>query len=81
MSWFFISRMSAQDKEAGLALIRHIQKIYAYQQLTMEIYNDALALASGTDTSTNEGLLRQSVFVYDTSAVMEQVLPALRKKK
>lgn len=81
MNWLFKSRMSARDKESGLALIRHLQKMLAYQQLTMEGYNDAVAFAAGVGTPTNEGLLRLRATVSDTSAVTEHVLPALRAKQ
>jgi hypothetical protein len=45
MRWFSRSRLSGDQKRAALGLIRHLQTMYAYQQLTMERYNDALALA------------------------------------
>jgi hypothetical protein len=81
LSGFFSSQISARNKKAGLILIKHLQKMFAYQQLSMERYNDALAFAARIDTPTNEFLSpRQSVTLFDVSAVREYVLPALQMK-
>ena len=39
----FSRQLPDSQKEGILALVRHLQELLAYQQLAMEIYNDALA--------------------------------------
>ena len=82
MSWFSRSRLSAQDKDAGLVLIWHLQKMLAYQQVAMEGYNDAMARSAGMGTTTNEGLMNMqpAMLMSDPAAVRQHVLPALTRK-
>ena len=80
MPWFSKSRLSGLEKEAAIELIRHLQTMFAYQQLTMERYNDALALAAGLSTPTHEGLVRPQALLHDPQAVVRYVLPALQTK-
>jgi hypothetical protein len=78
--WFSKSRLSGPEKEAALELIRHLQLMLAYQQLTMEGTNDAFSLAAGTSTPTHEGLVRPLVLLGDPHAVVRYVIPALQTK-
>ncbi len=80
MPWPFGSGLSGSDKAIAVALIRHCQTMFAYQQLAMERYNDALAFATGAGTPTNEGLYRPQADVADPTSVIAYVLPALEEK-
>lgn len=85
MPWFLKSPLSGSKRSAALELIRHLQTMYAYQQLAMERFNDACALAAGTGTPTNDFLfgalrVRPQVLFRQPRAVAEYVLPALRTK-
>jgi hypothetical protein len=79
MGWF-TSRLAPQERKAGRELIEHIQRMLAYQQLSMERYNDAVAGAAGMPALTDEGLRRPVVALTDTEAIRERVVPALRAK-
>lgn len=76
----FQRRMSASDKDAALRLIRHLQTMYAYQQLTMERYNDALARA-GMAPPGNEITHSATSGIITPKSVYDFVLPALVAKR
>jgi hypothetical protein len=73
-------RMSASDKDAALRLIRHLQTMYAYQQLTMERYNDALARA-GLAPLGNEISHSATSGLITPKSVYDLVIPALVAKR
>lgn len=79
MGWF-TSRLSPQERKTGRELIAHLQRMVAYQQLSMERYNDAVAGAAGMSALTDEGLRRPLAALTDTEAVRARVVPALRVK-
>ncbi len=84
VGWFSIFGKSTADREAGLALIRHLHRMFAYQQLTMEIYNDAIILAEGRGRQPREGLsvvVKPQRVGFDEVAAAEYVLPALKEKQ
>jgi hypothetical protein len=78
--WFLKSGLSGSEKRVALELIRHLQTMYAYQQFAMERVNDAGAVAAGTGTPTDEGLVRPQMLLWQPRAVAEYVLPALQTK-
>lgn len=80
MRWFSKSHLSGPEKEAADELIRHLQTMLAYQQLTMERTNDAFALAAGTSTPTHEGFVRPQAILGDPDAVFRHMIPALQTK-
>lgn len=80
MPWFSRSLRKA-DKDAAELLIRHLQKMWAYQQLSMEIYNDAFALAAGIPPPSGEALGRPQPATFTSPAAASQyVIPALERK-
>ncbi len=79
MPWFFKSK--AAKKSAALPLIMHLQKMLAYQQLSMEIYNDALlSVSREPNTSSEAGWQRPTVDLSNPAVVSEHLLPALQRK-
>lgn len=76
----FQRRMTASDKDAALRLIRHLQTMYAYQQLTMERYNEALVRAGMTPPG-NEIVHSTTSGMITPKAVYDFVLPALVAKR
>ena len=81
MPWFSKSRLSGVEKDAAVDVIRHLQTMLAYQQLTMERTNDAFALAAGTTTPTHEGFVRPQALLRDPDAVVRYMIPALQVKR
>jgi len=79
MGWFF-KQLPDSQKEGALALIRHLQEMLAYQQLAMEIYNDALAAIAGDPPRGAEVWARQTAPFSSPALVSEHVIPALEKK-
>ena len=77
MRWPFGSRLTGEERSAARALVEHLQRMYAYQQLTMERFNDAAALVSGSGTPTDEGLMRPQLLIADPGGVVDYVLPSL----
>lgn len=69
----------ATNAEA-VALIRHLQKLLAYQQLSMEIYNDALTVASGGLMTSGGVVERVQALTTDPDLARSHVLPALDEK-
>ena len=79
MPWFFKSK--AAKKSAALPLIMHLQKMLAYQQLSMEIYNDALlSVSREPNTSSEAGWQRPTGELSNPAVVSEYLLPALQRK-
>ena len=78
MPWFFKSK--AAKKSAALPLIMHLQKMLAYQQLSMEIYNDALLSVSREPNTSSEAWQRPTVELSNPAVVSEYLLPALQRK-
>lgn len=77
--WPFSSSISPEEREQALRLIVHLQKMLAYQQLSMEVLNDSVRTV--TEMPTNE-VERSEAFLDSTNqAGFEQnVLPALQRK-
>jgi hypothetical protein len=67
--------LTNSEKDAALALIRHLQSVYAYQQLARERYNDAL-VAAGLGTRGSELSHRSATGQTTRSTVSEFVMPA-----
>ena len=81
MGWFS-NRLSGSQKEEALAMVRHLQIILAYQQLAMETYNDAAAIAMG-DVKIPYGaeLTQRAQFNFSNPTLVAQyVTPAIAKK-
>ncbi|MSQ12191.1 MAG: hypothetical protein EXR48_05845 [Dehalococcoidia bacterium] len=79
MPWFSKSLRTA-EKDAAILLIRHPQKMLAYQQLPMEFYNDAFALASGALPPSGEAFGRPQATLFSPALVSQYVIPALERK-
>ena len=71
--------LSETEKAEALKLVYHVQLLFAFQQLTMERYNDAITLASGIqsgDETTRQYYKGQTW----TGLVQQHVLPAVTFK-
>lgn len=79
MPWFWKS-LRRGEKDAAILLIRHLQKMLAYQQLSMEIYNDAFAVASGAPLPSGEAFQRPQAMLFRPALVAQYVIPALERK-
>jgi hypothetical protein len=79
MGWFS-RRLSGSQKEEALAMVRHLQTMLAYQQLAMETYNDAIAIASGRIPHGSEVTQRAYANLSDPTLVAQYVIPAVAKK-
>lgn len=77
--WPFSSRISPEENAQALRLIVHLQKMLAYQQLSMEVLNDSVGAI--TEIPTNE-VERPEAFLDSTNQVEfeQNVLPALQRK-
>ena len=60
--------------------MRHLQEMLAYQQLAMEIYNDACAAVVGDPPHGAEVWARPTAAFSSPALVSEYVIPALEKK-
>jgi len=67
------------EKSQAIALVQHVQTIYAYQQLTMELYNDAL-LRAGIRSHGRELAHRTGIGQTTNADVERLVLPASQAK-
>ncbi len=76
----FSRQLPDSQKEEVLALVRHLQELLAYQQLTMEIYNDALAAVVGDPPQGAEVCARHQGAFYNPTLVSKYVIPALERK-
>jgi hypothetical protein len=76
--WPFNRRISRLEMEQSLSLIFHLQKMLAFQQLSMEITNDATILAIGTPLV--DEIRHQSVSLMSPELFGQHVLPALLHK-
>jgi hypothetical protein len=76
----FSRKLPENQKEEALALVRHLQGILAYQQLAMEIYNDALATVAGDPPLGAEVWERREALSSSPELVSENIVPALEKK-
>ena len=81
MGWFS-NRLSGSQKEEALAMVRHLQTMFAYQQLAMETYNDAAAIASvaGKIPYGAEVIQRAYLNFSNPTLVAQYVIPAIAKK-
>jgi hypothetical protein len=79
MGWFS-KRSSDNIKEKALVLVRHLQEMLAYQQLAMEIHNDAFAAVVGDPPHGAEVGSRSQVAFSNPTLVSEHIIPALKKK-
>lgn len=77
---FFSRKLSGSQKEEALALVRHLQGILAYQQLAMEIYNDAFAAVAGEPPLGAEVWERPLAVFNSPELVSKHIIPALEKK-
>jgi len=71
---------SSQNKENNLKFVAHFQKFLAFQQLSMERYNDAFAAAVGWGEPKNEAFLRPTALLNDPEPVAKYIIPALKEK-
>jgi len=79
MGWFS-KHLSGSQKEEALAMVRHLQTMLAYQQLAMETYNDAAAIAGGEVQYGDELTQHTSLTFYQPTLVAQYVIPAVAKK-
>jgi len=79
MGWFS-KQLPDSQKEGALVLVRHLQEMLAYQQLAMEIHNDAFAAVVGDPPRGAEVWARQKAAFSNPALVSEYVVPALEKK-
>ena len=61
-------------------LVRHLQGMLAYQQLAMEIHNDAFAAVVGDPPRGAEVWARQKAVFSSPTLVSEYIVPALKRK-
>lgn len=80
MVGLFRRGLSQTEKDALLAFIRHGQFLFASQQLTMELFNDALERASDTFAEGDEILVRSYCGVSSPDLAAQLILPALQEK-
>ncbi len=69
-----------EDKTAGHWLVKHLQRQSAYQQLSMEIYNDAMAKVADNIDKGDEVSTRGQAEMSDTFLAAFYLLPASEKK-
>lgn len=79
MGWFS-RKVPNREKEGALALVRHLQRMLAYQQLAMETYNDAVASVVGEPPHGAEVWGHAQTTFSSPVLVAEYVIPALEKK-
>jgi len=78
---FFSRRLTDNQKKEALALVNHLQTMLAYQQLAMEIYNDASSFVAGEEIPHGaEVTKRFNVNFPNPTLVAKYVIPALEKK-
>ena len=73
------SRLASKN-DPTMSLIRHLQKMLAYQQLSMERYNDAASFASGSPSSSGMAVGNVPFNVQNRTLVSQHVIPALEYK-
>jgi hypothetical protein len=78
MGWFS-KHLSGSQKEDALAMVRHLQTMLAYQQLAMETYNDAAAIAAG-EIQYGDEVTKHDLTFYQPTLVAQHVIPAVAKK-
>ena len=71
---------TAQETERALELVKHLQRQSAFQQLAMETYNDALAVAAPNANLGDEMTMSHDVALFYRPQVQSHVLPTLEKK-
>jgi hypothetical protein len=76
MGWFS-KQLPDSQKEGALVLVRHLQEMLAYQQLAMEIYNDACAAVVGGPPHGAEVWARAKLAFSSPALVSEYIVPAL----
>jgi hypothetical protein len=76
----FSRRLTDSQKKEALALVNHLQTMLAYQQLAMEIYNDAVANDTGEIPHGGEVTERTNVTFSSPFIVAKYAIPALEKK-
>jgi len=79
MGWFS-KHLSNSQKEEALAMVHHLQTMLAYQQLAMETYNDAAAIAAGEIPHGDEITQRASLNFSQPTLVAQHVIPAVARK-
>jgi len=79
MGWFS-RKLPDSEKEGALVLVCHLQEMLAYQQLTMETYNDAFVAVAGDPPHGAEVWARPEVAFYSPALVSDIIVPALEKK-
>jgi hypothetical protein len=80
MPWPFQKKLTSNERALTLTFVRHFQLMMASQQLTMELYNEAIAEASDYSELGDELLVRGGGQVSSPEAVAAHILPALREK-
>ena len=75
----FSRRLSGEQKQKALVMVRHVQMIMSYQQLSMEIYNNALFSITKQFPQGAE-IEPTIVNLPDIKSINEYLVPALDKK-
>jgi hypothetical protein len=65
-----------EERRTVAGVLDHLQNQFAFQQLTMEIYNDALFSLSDGDVPGDEALARSPVTSSNLALVRELLIPA-----
>ncbi len=78
MPWPFRPKLSRADRDFANGVILHLQTMTAFQQLAMEIYNDAMSSAGGS--AGDEVFVRGRVTLVDPDLVMRHMIPAAERK-
>jgi hypothetical protein len=76
----FSSHLTGIEKESAVLFIRHLQTVLVYQQLSMEIYNDAAYSILGKPQNGAEVFFRPTGTFWDPALVEERLIPALKRK-
>jgi hypothetical protein len=79
MGWFS-RQLPDSQKEGALALVRHLHEMVAYQQLAMEINNDAFAAVVGDAPHGAEVWTRHQATFPSPTLASEYIIPALERK-
>jgi len=80
MGWFS-RKLKGRQREEALALVHHLQGILAYQQLAMEIYNDAFTTVVGEHPPLGAEVWDRQLGVFNSpELVSKHIIPALEKK-
>ena len=80
MAGLFRRRLDEGQRNELVAYVRHFQYLLMSQQLTMEIYNDAMQLASEYIVPGNDILVQGTGEIRRPEAVVAYLIPAVQEK-